>query len=82
MCFFKVPKPEPPVIPPAITPTVDTNTELPTKKDLVDPEEKVDVEYGSKKKEAGPAAGQRGTDQLKIPLNPGGGGEGAGGINQ
>ena len=83
MCIFKPPKPDPPVIPPAITPRADTATELPTKKDLVDPEESADVEYGSSKKKSGPMAGKRGTDALKIPLNTGtGAGTGTGGPNQ
>ncbi len=82
MCIFKAPKPDAPVIAPAITPRADTTTELPTKKDIVDPDEAADVEYGSSKKKSGPMAGKRGTDALKIPLNTGTGTGGGGGPNQ
>ena len=84
MCIFKVPKPKPPVIPPAITPTVDTDTSLPSSKDVLDEDDTADVEYGSSKKEGGPAAGKKvGTKALRIPLNTGTttAAAGTGGIN-
>jgi len=60
-------------VPPPITPRVDTDTTLPTKKDVVDPDAKADISYGTGQKKAGPAAGKKkGTDQLKINLNTGG----------
>ncbi len=84
MCIFKVPKPKPPVIPPAITPTVDTDTSLPSSKDVLDEDDTADVEYGSKKKKEDPTLGteKKGSDALKISLNQGATGSGTGGVNQ
>jgi len=55
----------------------------PEKKELLDPDEQVDVQYGSGQKKSGPAAGKKtGTDALKINVNTGGqGGAGTGGLN-
>ena len=64
-------------------PDVVQASRLPSKKELVDPEEVAGVEYGTTAK-AQPrgTAKKTGTDALKINLNPGttGGGE-TGGIN-
>ena len=58
-------------------------SQLPGKKELVDPEDIADVEYGSGSgREAKDTRGQakrEGTDALKINLNTGAGGEAAGG---
>ena len=59
---------------------------LPSKKELLDPDDVAGVEYGtSEKKEGGTdtrgAAKRTGTDALKININTGGGGEGSGGLN-
>ena len=44
----------------------------PEKKELLDPDESVEVAYGSGAKKGAPSAGKKtGTDQLKIPLNTG-----------
>ena len=64
-------------------PDVVQASRLPSKKELVDPDETAGVEYGTTAK-AQPrgTAKKTGTDALKINLNPGttGGGE-TGGIN-
>ena len=55
---------------------------LPSKKELLDPDETAGVEYGtSAKKDTKGAAQKVGTDALKINLNTGGGGQGSGGLN-
>ncbi len=55
---------------------------LPSKKELLDPDEVAGVEYGTTtKKDAKGAAKRTGTDALKININTGGGGEGTGGLN-
>tara|TARA_B000000532_G_scaffold66976_1_gene52942 strand:- start:241 stop:510 length:270 start_codon:yes stop_codon:yes gene_type:complete len=57
---------------------------LPSKKELLDPDDVAGVEYGtqSKKEDARGAAKRTGTDALKININTGGGGgEGSGGLN-
>ena len=61
----------------------DTNTNLPTKKEVVDPNTTADISYGTGQKKAGPAAGKKsGTDALKINLNLGGStGSSTGGAN-
>ncbi len=83
MCLFSAPKMGTMAAPPPITPRADKNTALPTKKEVVDPDTKADVSYGTGKKKAGPAAGQKtGTDSLKINLNTGGAtGSSTGGMN-
>jgi len=55
----------------------------PEKKELLDPEDTAEVQYGSGQKKSGPAAGKKtGTDALKINVNTGGqGGAGTGGLN-
>jgi len=72
MCFGKRPKMSATTPPPPITPRQETDTNLPTKKDLVDDDTTADVSYGSTKKKAGPAAAKKtGASALKIPLNAG-----------
>ena len=55
---------------------------LPSKKELLDPDETAFVEYGTSanKDDSRVAAKRTGTDALKINLNTGGGGE-SGGLN-
>ena len=72
MCLFQAPKPTSMPVPPAIAPRVDQNTQLPTKRQVVDPDTTADIQYGTGQKKAGPAAGKKkGTDALKINLNLG-----------
>ena len=56
---------------------------LPSKKELLDPDETAGVEYGTstKKDDTRGAAKRTGTDALKINISTGGGGEGTGGLN-
>ena len=71
MCLF-APKPTPFAAPPAIEPRQDTNSDLPSKKDVVDPDVKAEVDYGAGGKKAGPSSGKKGgADDLKIDLNTG-----------
>jgi len=83
MCVFKAQKPTSMPVPPAIAPRVAKDTSLPTKKEVVDPDTKADIAYGTGQKKAGPAAGKKtGTDALKINLNTGGAtGASTGGAN-
>ena len=63
-------------------PDLVTASKLPSKKELLDPDETAGVEYGtSSKKEATGAAKRIGTDALKININTGAAGEGSGGLN-
>ena len=57
---------------------------MPSKKELLDPEDVAGVEYGTqaKKDDARGASKRTGTDALKINLNTGSGtGSGTGGLN-
>ena len=57
---------------------------LPSKKELLDPDETAGVEYGTSAKKTDPkgAAKRTGTDALKININSGAGaGSGSGGLN-
>ena len=56
---------------------------LPSKKELLDPDEVTGVEYGTsaKKDDTRGAAKRTGTDALKININTGASGEGSGGLN-
>ena len=56
---------------------------LPSKKELLDPDETAEVAYGSGAKKGAPSAGKKtGTDALKINVNTGGTmGGGTGGLN-
>ena len=83
MCIFRSPTPTNVPAPPAITPRVDKDTSLPTKKEVVDSDTKADVSYGTGAKKTSPGAGKKtGTDALKIKLNTGGdAGSATGGLN-
>ena len=56
---------------------------LPSKKELLDPDDIAGVEYGTsaKKEDQRGAAKRMGTDALKININTGGEGGGTGGLN-
>ena len=72
MCFGSRPKTSAQKPPPAITPRQETDTNLPTKKDLVADDTTAQVSYGSTKKKAGPAAAKKtGASALKLQLNDG-----------
>ena len=64
-------------------PDVVNQSRLPSKKELVDPEEVAGVEYGTTAKAKSRGAAQKtGTDALKININPGTtAGTGSGGLN-
>ena len=85
MCLFRsspAPMPTPAPIQPR-QPDVVQASRLPSKKELVDPDETAGVEYGTTAK-AQPrgTAKKTGTDALKININPGTtGGTGTGGMN-
>ena len=84
MCVFSTPTPVAMAAPPPVEPRQDTDTSLPVKKEVVDPDTIADIAYGTGGKKAGPAAGKKkGTDQLKINLNTGDSGTGSktGGAN-
>ena len=85
MCIkIKSPKmPEPMKGPPPITPRVEKDfSTLPKEGELVDPDDKVGVDFGSsKKKGSGVTTRAKGTEALRIPLNNPGGGTGGTGIN-
>jgi len=73
------PLPAPPPIQPR-NPDLVRKSQLPGKKELLDPDEAAGVEYGSTGKPDPKGAAKRmGTDALKINLNTGAGGEAAGG---
>ena len=83
MCLFRQRSPSPQPTPAPIVPKkpqlIQEKT-LPTKKELLDPDEVSGVEYGTTAKDT-QTAQKTGTDALKINLNTGSGGAGAGGIN-
>ena len=83
MCIFNTPKAKAITPPPAIEGRVDTDSAtLPSKKDIVKPDDKSGVQYGSSKKESGAAAGSKtGAASLKIPLNTTASGSNTGGLN-
>jgi len=85
MCLFRsspTPMSTPAPIQPR-NPDVAQVGRLPSKKELVDPDEVAGVEYGTTAKSAPRGTAKKtGTDALKINLNPGTtGGAGTGGIN-
>ena len=85
MCLFRsspTPMPTPAPIQPR-QPDVVQASRLPSKKELVDPEEVAGVEYGTTAKTAPRGTAKKtGTDALKININPGvTGGTGSGGMN-
>tara|TARA_R100000458_G_C8203927_1_gene193578 strand:+ start:201 stop:470 length:270 start_codon:yes stop_codon:yes gene_type:complete len=71
MCInLNVPEPAQQTPPPAIAPRIEGSTELPQSQDLIQEGEQADVQIGSSKKQAGPAAAQKtGPESLKIKLN-------------
>ena len=64
-------------------PDLVTASRLPSRKELLDPDETAGVEYGTstKKDDTRGAAKRTGTDALKININTGAGGGQAGGLN-
>ena len=80
MCIFRAPQPQAMAAPQQIIPRQKQKLEekaLPTKKELLDPDEVAGVEYGTtaKRDTTRGAAKKTGTDALKINLNTGAGGE-------
>ena len=86
MCLFRAPKPQPLPAPqvafqPRVTPQKQ-EAEKPEKKELLDPDQPAEVEYGSGPKKGSPGFGKKtGTDALKINVNTASAGGGQGGIN-
>ena len=86
MCIFRAPQPQAMAAPQQIIPRQKQKIEekaLPTKKELLDPDEVAGVEYGTTAK-ADPrgAAKRTGTDALKINIGTGGEtGSASGGLN-
>tara|TARA_R100001460_G_scaffold14542_2_gene32466 strand:+ start:651 stop:911 length:261 start_codon:yes stop_codon:yes gene_type:complete len=85
MCIFGSRAPTPVSTPAPIQPRqpdLVSASRLPSKKELLDPDETAGVEYGTTAKADSRGAAKRtGTDALKINLNTGGGGESSGGLN-
>ena len=87
MCLFRSSAPTPISTPAPIqprNPNLVQESQLPTKKELTDPDEIAGVEYGTsaKKTDARNTAKATGTDALKINVNTGAtGGSGTGGLN-
>tara|TARA_Y100001972_G_scaffold84424_1_gene102757 strand:+ start:32 stop:298 length:267 start_codon:yes stop_codon:yes gene_type:complete len=87
MCIFGRSAPTPISTPAPIQPrqpNLVAESRLPSKKELLDPDDTAGVEYGTSAKKGSPAAGSRtGTDALKININTGAGGGGGstGGLN-
>jgi len=84
MCLFRsnpTPIPTPAPIQPR-QPDVVQASRLPSKKEIVDPDETAGVEYGTTAKTAPRGTAKKtGTDALKINLNTGTGGGSTGGMN-
>ena len=89
MCVFRS-RPPTPIVSQAAAPIQPRNPDLvsaarlPSKKELLDPDDVAGVEYGTSEKtgkDTRGAAKRTGTDALKININAGGGGEGSGGLN-
>ena len=89
MCANPFRRPRPPAPLPApkqFIPRVQQKAQeavKPEKKELLDPDDAVEVKYGTGSKKSSPAAGKKtGTDALKISVNTGGSqGGGTGGLN-
>ena len=88
MCLFRSSPPAPLPTPQPIQPRqpdLVQASQLPSKKELLDPEEVAGVEYGTtaKRDTTRGAAKATGTDALKININTGAGGDagGTGGLN-
>ncbi len=72
MCIDLTPKETNIGAPPPVTQRQDTNTTLPTTKEIVDPDTTASVKYGTGQKKAGPNTNKKtGSDALKIDLNLG-----------
>jgi hypothetical protein len=85
MCLFRsssTPLPTPQPIQPMQKQKIEEKS-LPTKKELLDPDEVTGVEYGTTAKEDPKGAAKKiGTDALKINIGTGGEtGSGSGGLN-
>ena len=84
MCLFRsnpTPMPTPAPIQPR-QPDVVQASRLPSKKELVDPDETAGVEYGTTAKAQPRGTAQKtGTDALKININTPAGGTTTGGMN-
>ena len=91
MCFFRSSPPAPVSTPAPIQPRqpdLISASRLPRKKELLDPDDIADVEYGAQEgakkgtmDDTRGAAKRVGTDALKINLNTGNEGGGSGGLN-
>ena len=89
MCIFSRSAPTPVSTPAPIQPRqpdLVAAARLPSKKELLDPDDVAGVEYGTSAKkdsmdDTRGAAKRTGTDALKININTGAGGEGTGGLN-
>ncbi len=84
MCIFGRSAPTPISTPAPIQPRqpdIVRESQLPSKKELLDPDDVTGVEYGTQqKKDAVGASKREGTDALKININTGQGGD-TGGLN-
>jgi len=87
MCIFGGRRAPTPVSTPAPIqprqPDLVAASRLPSKKELLDPDDVAGVEYGTsaKKDDTRGTAKRTGTDALKININTATGGEGSGGLN-
>ena len=87
MCLFRSRQPTPLPTPQPIqprNPDLVQAARLPSKKELIDPDDVAGVEYGTtqRKDDTRGAAKRTGTDALKININTGGNaGGGTGGLN-
>ena len=87
MCIFNRRPPTPVSTPAPIQPRqpdLVSASRLPSKKELLDPDDVAGVEYGTSEKTGKDTRGEAkrvGTDALKININTGGGAEGSGGLN-
>ena len=87
MCLFRSRQPTPLPTPQPIqprNPDLVQAARLPSKKELIDPDDVAGVEYGTtqRKDDTRGAAKRTGTDALKININTGGdSGGGTGGLN-
>ena len=85
MCLFRSSPPAPISTPAPIQPRqpdLVQESQLPSKKELLDPDDIAGVEYGTSQKKKSPVgtAKRTGTDALKINLNTGAGTVDAGGL--
>tara|TARA_R100001510_G_C7598664_1_gene165969 strand:+ start:78 stop:347 length:270 start_codon:yes stop_codon:yes gene_type:complete len=85
MCLFRSSPPTPISTPAPIQPRqpdLVKESQLPSSKELLDPDEVAGVEYGTSQRKKDPVgtAKRTGTDALKINLNPGAGTADTGGL--